>query len=331
MAKKKGKRYTVGFDLGGTKLLAVVYDESWKDCGRSRRKTQAHLGLEAGLERICRTIDQALDEAGVTHELVAAIGIGVPGPLDPERGVVYALPNLGWENVSLKAELEKTFNCPVALINDVDAGTYSEYRFGVAQGKRCVLGVFPGTGIGGGCVYEGRILRGKSISAMEIGHMCVDPGGALCGCGRRGCLETVASRLAIAQSAAAAAYRGEAPYLQSQIGTDLAKVRSGVLARAIAEGDSVVEAIVRRAIDWLGIGIATAVNLLAPDMVVLGGGLVEAMPEIYIKGVDAKARDQSMPAFGDRFEVAAAQLGDNATALGAAAWAAIVLGEGLPV
>ncbi len=327
MAKTR-KRCVVGFDLGGTKMLCVVYDEAWNACGRSRRKTKAHLGVEAGLDRGGETLDQALDEAGIDRSQLSAIGIGIPGPLDPERGVVLDLPNLGWKEVALRAELETTFDCPVTGINDVDAGTYGEYRFGAAQGRRCVLGVFPGTGIGGGCVYDGAIIRGRSISAMEIGHMCVVPGGDLCGCGRRGCLETVASRLAIAQAAVAAAYRGEAPHLQAEAGMDLSLVRSGVLARAIAEGDAVIETIVRRAAGWLGIGIASVVNLLAPDMVVLGGGLVEAMPELYLDAVEAKARKQVMPAFRDRFEIAAARLGDDATVLGAAAWARFTAEQG---
>jgi glucokinase len=326
---KQKNRYVMGFDLGGTKMMAVVYDEAWKGCGRSRRKTKGFSGAVAGLARIRDTIDRALEEAGIERDELAGIGIGVPGPLDPERGILLDLPNLGWQNVPIKAELEKIFKCQVVASNDVDAGTYAEYRFGAGQGKRCVLGVFPGTGIGGGCVYDGVLIRGKGISAMEIGHMCVLPNGPLCGCGRRGCLEAVASRLAIAQAAAAAAYRGEAPYLQSVGGTDLTKVRSGVLAKAIAEGDTIVEVIVRRAAGWLGVGIGSVVNLLAPDVVVLGGGLVEAMPEIYLEAVEKSARKHAMPAFHDMFEIKAAELEDDSTAHGAAAWADAVLQRGV--
>jgi len=325
---KSGARYVVGFDLGGTKMMAVVFDKDGKDLGRRRRKTKAFLGVKPGLERIRETISHALEVAGIDAGRLAGIGIGAPGPLDPERGVLLDLPNLGWKNVRLGDELEKAFGCPVTVINDVDAGTYGEYRFGAGKGKRCVLGVFPGTGIGGGCVYDGTIIRGKSISAMEIGHLCVQPGGSLCGCGRRGCLETVASRLTIAQACVAAAYRGEAPYLQEQVGMDLAKVRSGVLADAIANGDTVIESIVRDAAGWLGRGIASVVNLLAPDVVVLGGGLVEAMPKLYLGAVEKQARAQVMPSFEKSFEVAVAQLGDDSAVRGAAAWARKLYGGG---
>jgi glucokinase len=325
---KTSKRYRIGVDLGGTKIQAVVYDDAWKPLARRRRKTKAYLGAEIGLARIRETVESVLNDAKIGVGDVATLGIGAPGPLDPDRGVLLDLPNLGWSNVPLKTELEKAFKCPVAALNDVDAGTYAEYCFGAARKQRCVLGVFPGTGIGGGCVYEGGVVRGKSITAMEIGHLCVLPEGPLCGCGRHGCLETVASRLAIAQAAVAAVYRGEAPHLRDKAGTDLANVRSSALAEAIAKGDTVIESIVRRAARWLGFGIASVVNLLAPDGVVLGGGLVAAMPELYREEVERAARAQVMDAFRDRFNVAVAALGDDATALGAAAWAQQVNDDG---
>ena len=146
--------------------------------------------------------------------------------------------------------------------------------------------------------------------------------GAWAGCGRRGCLEAVASRLAIAQAAAAAVYRDAAPYLREHAGTDIAKMRSKMIAAAIRNGDTVVEDIVRAAAAWLGRGVAMVVNLMAPDLVVLGGGLVEALPELYLKEAQDSAQQSVMPTFRDRFSVAVAQLGDEAAVRGAAAWAA---------
>src|SRR5690606_17536070 len=139
------------------------------------------------------------------------------------------------------------------------------------RGARTVVGVFPGTGIGAGCVYDGRILAGAAISCMEIGHMQVVRGGKLCGCGRRGCLETEASRLAIAAEAAKAAYRGQAPNLMKLAGTDLSDIRSGTLAEAIKQGDKIIEQIVVDAAGWIGDAVASVVHLIAPDTVVLGG------------------------------------------------------------
>jgi len=183
-----------------------------------------------------------------------------------------------------------------------------------------VLGVFPGTGIGGGCVYEGQIIHGSGSSCMEIGHVEVTPNGNFCGCGRRGCLETEASRLAISAEVAKAAYRGEAPALMELAGTDLREIRSGVLAKSIAAGDKVVEEILRKAALQIGVAVANVVHLICPDTVVLGGGLVEAMPDLFVKNVTRAARARVMPAYVDAFHVVAAELGDYATVLGAAAW-----------
>ena len=315
------KKHWVGFDLGATKMLAVVFNAKSEAIGEKRRKTKAAEGGESGLDRIRTTIEQALQEAHISAGDLAGIGIGTPGPLDLEKGVMLESPNMGWDRMPLRKTLEKDFGCPVAVMNDVDAGVFGEYRFGAAQGARCVVGVFPGTGIGGGCVYEGGIIRGKTNSCFEIGHMQVMSDGPLCGCGQRGCLEAVASRLAIAAAAAAAAARGEAPNLLKEAGTDLGNIRSSALAKAIAGGDKVVEQIVRDAARWLGIGIANVVNLMAPDIVVLGGGLVEAMPGIFRDEVRQVARGRVMPAFRDDFEVVVGKLGDNAAAAGAAAWA----------
>jgi glucokinase len=221
----------------------------------------------------------------------------------------------------LKRELTKKFGCPVVVANDVDAGTYGEYRFGAGQGVRCLLGVFPGTGIGGGLVYEGRLFRGRIGSCMEIGHIHMQPKGRLCGCGRRGCLETVASRLAIAAEAAEAAYRGDAPHLLELAGTDVAAARSGALAAAIKAGDRTVEAIVRHAAKDIGIAIGSVVNLLAPDTIVLGGGLVEAMPSLYVQEVRTSIKKHAMRLYTKSLKVVVAKLGDDAVAIGAAALA----------
>jgi glucokinase len=162
---------------------------------------------------------------------------------------------------------------------------------------------------------------------MEIGHLPVISGGPLCGCSRRGCLEAVAGRLAISAAAATAAYRGEAPHLLQAAGTNLANIRSGVLAAAIEAGDTVVEQIVREAAWRIGWSIAGVVNLLAPEIVLLGGGLVEAMPNLFKEEVWRGLQEQVMPSFTQTFEVAVAQLGDEATATGAGAWARAVVDE----
>ncbi|MFN0196124.1 MAG: ROK family protein, partial [Planctomycetaceae bacterium] len=308
----------LGFDLGGTKMLAVVYDADFKPLGRKRKRSRGHEGQQSGLDRIKSTVQQALEEAGVTVDRIRAIGVGCPGPLDLEKGIIVDAPNLGWTNVPLKSFLEEEFHVPAVIANDVDCGVFGEYRFGAAKDARCVVGVFPGTGIGGGAVYEGHIIRGKNQTCMEIGHINVMPNGPLCGCGLRGCLEAVASRLAISAAAAQAAYRGQAPHLHALVGSDLARIRSGDLAASIDAGDEVILKIVRDAARNIGVAVASVVHLLAPDLILMGGGLVEAMPKLFVDQVKESAKKNVMPAYQKTFDVVAAKLGNDATALGAA-------------
>jgi glucokinase len=302
-------------------MLAKVFDDDLKPLGSERKRTKAHLGPDVGLQRIVDAIRAALIDAGCEPRQLAGIGIGCPGPVDMETGVVLDPPNLGWPEVNVRKALADAFQCPVVVLNDVDAGVYGEYCFGAATGARTALGVFPGTGIGGGCIYDGQILRGRRISCFEIGHIPISPDGPLCGCGHRGCLEALASRLAVSSSAARSVCRGEAPHLQKLSGTDLAEIRSGTLAQAIRAGDRVIEELVRDAARQIGWAIVGVIHLIAPDVIVLGGGLVEAMPEIFVHEVGQTARERVMPAFRESFSVVATKLGDDAGALGAAAWA----------
>lgn len=316
------KQCRVGVDLGATKIRAVVYNGDYRPLARRQKKTLPHLGFDATVDRIARTIKLALDEAGFNPRDVTSIGVGAPGSLNLDDGVILEAPNMGWQNAPLAETLSTIFDRPVVLGNDVDLGVYAEYERGAASGDRCVLGVFPGTGIGGGCVYEGRILRGRLGSCMEIGHVPVLPDGPECGCGAHGCLEAIASRLAIAAAAAKAAHCGRAPWLMKHAGTVVSRIRSPMIAESVRNGDSAVEQIVRRAARAIGVALAGLIHIVSPDTVVLGGGMVEALPDIYLHEVEVSARERVLPTFRDGFRVKVATLGSDATALGAAAWSA---------
>lgn len=317
---KQSDKFWIGFDLGGTKMLAIAYDQDWKELGRRRRKTKGSEGSENGIERIASTINRLLEESGLDSKNIAGIGIGCPGPIDMDKGELLEALNLGWDNVKIGSFLKKQFGCPAFVLNDVDAGVYGEYRFGAAKKAKCVVGVFPGTGVGGGCVYQGQILQGPGISCMEIGHTRISSsrgGGSAFG----GTVESEASRLTIAAEAAKAAQRGDAPYLYKKTGTDIAEIRSGALADAIENGDKVVRRLVEESAEAIGVAVANIVHVLAPDLIVLGGGLVEAMEDLYVSTVRKTAKQNVMNVYKDRFEVVSAKLGDDAGALGAAAWA----------
>jgi len=315
------KKIWIGFDLGGTKMLAIAYDEKWNVIGRRRRKTRGRDGGDNGIQRIGSTIDRLLGENDIDKDQIAGIGIGCPGPIDLEKGRILTTPNLGWDDVEIGSFLKKRFDCPVVVINDVDAGVFGEYEFGSAKGSRCVVGIFPGTGVGGGCVYEGRILQGAGISCMEIGHTRISSSTRASGYTLPGTVEAEASRLTIAAEAAKAAFRGDAPYLFKKIGTDLAEIRSGAIADAIENGDKAIRRLVEEASEAIGLAVVNIVHILAPDKIVLGGGLVEAMEDLIVGTVRKTARQSVMSVYKDRFEVVAAKLGDDASVLGAAAWA----------
>ena len=310
----------IGFDLGGTKMLAVAFDDKLQVLGRKRRKTRGTEGSDSGVDRIYGTIEKVLEESKIDPKRLAGIGIGCPGPVDPSTGNIYLAVNLGWDDVPIGAKLSDKFSVPTVVLNDVDAGVYGEYRKGAAQDARCAVGIFPGTGIGGGCVYEGKIFRGSKITCMEIGHTRITSSARSSGYELPGTLEAEASRLTIAAEAAKAAYRGDAPHLMKSVGTDLADIRSGALAESIAAGDKVIRQLVVDSMETVGYAVVNLVHILAPDKIILGGGLVEALEELVISTVRKTAQKHVLAPYRGTFEIVAAKLGDDATALGAAAW-----------
>jgi len=313
--------YSCGFDLGGTKMLCIIFDDKQKIVARKRKKTKGTEGAQAGVMRIAELIRETFTENNLPLECLSSLGIGCPGPVDMDNGIVNVAVNLGWKNVSLGAMLEDELDCPVSVLNDVDAGVYGEYSVGAAVGARSVAGIFPGTGIGGGFVYEGKILRGRRSSAMEIGHTRITSSNRSSGTDMTGTLESEASRLAIAAECAKLAYRGEAPNLLRAAGTDISQIRSKVLAAAIRDGDKSVERVVRQAAQTVGYAVANLVHMLCPEVIILGGGLVESISEIYLDEVTQTAKRSVLQCYEDMFEIKMAKLGDDAGAMGAAIWA----------
>ncbi len=324
----KGSQFWLGFDLGGTKMQCTLFDEKLNKISGQKRKTRQGLSQEGGLERIAETIQRVLDEAQLETSRLSGIGIGCPGPVEWGTGIVQAAVNLGWKNVKIGQFLNKRFGCPVEVLNDVDAGVYGEHIAGAGVGARTTLGIFPGTGVGGGCVYDGQILRGRRLSCMEIGHIKISSSPRLSGGTMTGTLEAEASRLMIAAELAKLTYRGEAPNLFKVAGTDIAKIRSKVIFEAIAAGDKEVERVVATACEMIGQAIGNIVLLICPDCVVLGGGLVEAMPDRFIKLISSVAKNCVFECYRDEFEVKVAKLGDEAGVVGCAHWVASRVGRG---
>lgn len=317
MAKplKRGD-HVLGVDIGGTKVMALVLDRDLKVVGRAKKKMRSSRADEPAEVRVIKAMHEALADAGL--ERVRGAGVGSPGPLDPKTGVIIDTPNLAWKDFPLAQTLSDAFDVPVAVDNDVNMGTYGEWHFGEVSDCKNVVGVFPGTGIGGGLIIEGKLYRGLTGAAGEVGHMTIEVDGPYCGCGKRGCLEAVASRIAIASRVAALAARGDAPYVFEQCGVDMAKIRSSVLAKAIEKGDTMVEDVVRKAAFYIGIGVSNLINILSPEAVVLGGGLVEAMEALFLEEVKRAMKEHAMPFLRKNLRLVPAKLGDDAVAMGAA-------------
>jgi len=246
----KKRNMVIGLDLGGTKIMAAVLDGDFKVAARTRKRTKAERGSEIVLARMASCIKAAIQKAGVSNSDIRGIGVGSPGPLDPEKGIIIDSPNIKFKDFPLKARLEKAFGVPVSVDNDVNMGLYGEYHFGAAKGYRHVAGLFPGTGIGGGLILDGKLYRGATGNAGEIGHMIVQVDGPLCGCGQYGCIEALASRSSISKEAAVIASRGAAPTILKEAGTDFAAIKSGALARALKAGDGPIEKVISQPGDY---------------------------------------------------------------------------------
>src|SRR6185295_5838525 len=254
--------WVLGIDLGGTKVSAAVLDPAGRIAGRARAKTKAWRNDEDVFGTIARTGHQAIENAGLQLAGLSAVGIGSPGPLDPVAGYIIESANLKFRNFPLGPRLAEEFGVATRVENDVNAGLYGEFKAGAARGARDVLGVFVGTGIGGGLILNGRLYRGASLNAGEVGHIIVEAGGPRCGCGNRGCLEALASRVAISREVKLAIKRGRKTVLSKRLKKQTDLLSSNDLKDAYFEGDAVAVKVMNRAAKALGIALGSLVNLL---------------------------------------------------------------------
>ena len=253
---------------------------------------------------------------------LAGVGAGVPSAISAD-GIAVNAPNLKWENVPVVKALRKHIPVPVAAENDCNMGTLGEYAFGAGKGAKSLVGFFMGTGLGGGLIRNGELLRGENRLAAELGHIVVQHGGRLCGCGRHGCLEAYASKVGMAgRLAHEVFFKGRKSSLLEMCEGNFASIKSSDLAAAYNAKDEVAVEVVNEAADYLGIGVASMITIFGPNAIILGGGVFEALGKELIDRVRKTARDYTFPppSFRDT-KIALASLGDNAVALGALVYA----------
>ena len=319
MAENPSKEYFVGVDLGGTKILAGIFNAKLELKGTTKLSTKADRGVDAVVDRIARCIREAADECDLDLTKVRGIGIGAPGAVDTEAGRVIFAPNLpGWKDVALKKSLEKILDVPVFLGNDCNISTLGVFDQEFKARPRDLIGIFIGTGIGGGLILNGDLYHGHNLTAGEIGHMVIEVNGPKCGCGNRGCLEALASRTAIFREIQDAVKDGQETLLTDMLGKDLSDMRSGDLRKAIRRGDKLATKVVEGAAEFAGIGVANLINVLNPEIVVVGGGVIEALADEMMPTLVKAAKEHVMPGTMSGIEIKASKLGDNAGITGAA-------------
>lgn len=312
-----------GVDVGGTKIAALITDRRGRILGRARKKSKPERGFAAVMDRTVSCVEEACGEAKVQRTDLAAVGIGAPSPILPD-GTAVAATNMGWTNVPLAQTLAQRLDLPVFAENDCNAGTFGEYALSPERGEGTLIGLFMGTGLGGGVVMDGRLMTGDNSMAAEIGHMTVDIDGRLCGCGKRGCLEAYASKTGMAyafrQAILLERQQSILPELTGDAGYD--NVRSSILRQAWDEKDDVARATLSQAARFLGVGAGNLITLLGPRRIVFGGGVFDALGKELLPLVKKSAEQHAFPraSFKDT-SLELALLGDDAVALGAMAYA----------
>ena len=315
----------LGFDLGGTKFAFGVVQEDGKVLASGRVDTLATQGPAQAVQRVIAAARGALEKAGLKSSDLAGIGIASPGPLDIAKGCVVGSPNLpGWDGFPIAGEIGKAFGLRVRIDNDANAAAVGEHRFGAGKGKRDLVYITVSTGIGGGAIVNGRLMRGANGNAAELGHLTLDIKGPKCPCGGNGCFEVMASGTAIGRFARAALLGGRASSL-----TTLAGSADAVDARhvftAAQTGDALAQELVAHEIEYLGRGLAVVVNTFNPERIVIGGGVASA-GEWLLAPVRARALALAFPRLAAVCDIVPAALGGDVGVVGAAACALEELG-----
>lgn len=318
MGERTGAGFVFAADLGGTHLRAATVDQT----GRIHFRLKYNTPEAESADEIVRLLVEAVREcekqtaeaAGNAGDVIKAISVVVPGTVNVEEGIVVKAPNVPClDGFPLTAALSRELKRPAILENDANAAAVGEMWQGAGRGRRTIVCVTLGTGVGGGIILDGKLWRGVDGAAAEVGHMCVDPfGGVACGCGSRGCLEVYASATAIVRMAREASLRHPDSVLRT--GADLT---SEMIYAAGLEGDELALEVFRRMGVYLGIGLANLINIINPEMIVIGGGVVNGW-DLFEKHMHQQVAERAFPLLAARVKIVRAECGDDAGLLGAA-------------
>ena len=307
------KKYVVGVDLGGTKIYTALVDLEGNIIKEKTVETLAHEGEQAVMGRIVDTINYVID--GTDKDLIKSIGIGSPGPLDVKNGIIIENSNLPFKNFAIVKTIKETYDLPTYLDNDSNVATLGEFMFGAGKGTENMVFITASTGIGGGAVLNGKLFRGSTGNALEVGHMTVATEGPRCGCGNLGCAEALGSGTAIGKRAKEAVLSNVVTSLKNY-----ENVTAKEVFKEAANGDRVAKNILNTSLTYLGIAVANTITNFDPEKVVVGGGVVNG-GDIVIDTIRNVVEERCMAAFVENCTIEKAVLGGKAGVLGAAALA----------
>jgi glucokinase len=313
----------IGIDLGGTKILVLLTDETGAVFARGKSPTLPERGVQDTIERLTGLVERVLTDssAGGKAYRIRSIGIAVAGILEPVSGTVVLATNLRWRDVPICSILEKRFSAPARVINDANAAALGEWRAGAGKGSKDMVFVTVSTGIGGGIVSGGRLILGASDSAAELGHISIDRSGPLCACGNRGCIEMYAAGHSIVRLAKEGITKGQADgtAILKACGDDLDALTAEHVATAASSGNELAKNIIANAGTALGQGIVSMIHLINPRLVILGGG-VSRIGGLLLEPMKRVVQEQGIPGLVDQVSLLPAKLGEEAGGVGAAMW-----------
>jgi glucokinase len=324
MSTVQRKRYIVGVDLGGTKIGAGAMTDDGSEIHAVRSiPTNSTEGDEGVAGRMVALVEEVIAETervtGATRKDFVGVGVGAPGPLDRENGIVIIAPNLGWKDFPLRQRMQDQLSLPTSLDNDANCATFGEWWQGAARGATNVVGLTIGTGIGGGLILNGALYHGSSHMAGEVGHTTIDMNGRYCKCGNYGCLEAYASGPAIATRAREVLVReGMKSAIRDMVGGRLEDISAQTVYDAAKGGDQLASEIVRDTGRYLGAGIANLLNIFNPDRVVIAGGVTAAGDALFLP-LKAEVRRRAFTPAVNAAEIVAGQLPGTAGVVGAVA------------
>jgi len=310
--------YKICLDVGGTKVLGAIFNEKREIVYRLKKRSKGRGDSSANVEEvIVSVVEEMLEGSGIPIAQVTAIASCAPGVIDQTAGVVLFTPNLPWRDYDIKGAMEKRFGVPFFIGNDVNLGVLGEYKYGAGRGYENIVGFFVGTGLGGGLILNGELYTGHKFKAAEYGHMILDPEGPLCNCGQRGCLEAFSSKQGMSAYVRQQVSRGRESLLAEHV-TD-GVFRSKFLKRAIAANDPVTMEAVDRACHWLAVATGNMINTFSPDLVLFGGGVIEAVGDLFLGKILAEVDRYCMPQIRSTVDIKNAALGDDSVIYGALA------------